>query len=403
MTTAGNIPVSPSSAEGDASFLTAKTPSYWTQVVRDTLSRGGARAGSAWILVLILTAVFAPFLASSWPYLLEMDGKWSSPLLKHLTPQDVDLLVLAGSVVTAAFFCRVSIAKRAIWVGSIQIVTILSSYVLIHPPLTNDWQYYRDLDRSGKLQYKIMAPVPFSANDYQRDLSDTMLKAPSHLHLLGTEANGGDVLSRMIHACRIALAIGVISTGLSIAIGIAVGGLMGYFGGNVDMLGMRLIEIFEAIPTLFLLIIFIAFFGRNLYYMMAIIGLTSWTGDARYIRAEFLRLREQDFVQAAVAGGLPLRSIIFRHLLPNGISPILVTASFGIASAILFESILSFLGIGLIEEPSWGQMLNQSLGVGGDFIWWIAFYPGLAIFLTVFSYNLLGESLRDAMDPKLRR
>jgi peptide/nickel transport system permease protein len=181
-----------------------------------------------------------------------------------------------------------------------------------------------------------------------------------------------------------------------------VGGTMGYFVGRVDILGMRFIEIFEAIPTLFLLICCVSFFGRNLYLMMAIIGFTTWTGDARFIRAEFLRLRKQDFVQAAIAAGLPLRSILFRHLLPNGISPILVTFPFGVASAILYESTLSFLGIGLVEEPSWGQMLNQALGVGGAFVWWIAIFPGLAIFLTVFSYNLLGESLRDALDPKLR-
>jgi peptide/nickel transport system permease protein len=206
----------------------------------------------------------------------------------------------------------------------------------------------------------------------------------------------------MIHACRIALSIGVVSTGISVIIGVTIGGLMGYFAGRLDLFGMRLIEIFEAIPTLFLLITFVAFFGRNLYLIMAIIGITGWTDEARFIRAEFLRLRKQDFVHAAVASGLPLRSILFRHLLPNGISPILVTTSFGIASAILYESVLSFLGIGLVEEPSWGQMLNQARGVGGSFVWWIALYPGLAIFLTVFTYNLLGEALRDALDPKLR-
>jgi peptide/nickel transport system permease protein len=205
----------------------------------------------------------------------------------------------------------------------------------------------------------------------------------------------------MIHACRIAMSIGFISTGIAIMIGIVIGGIMGYFVGWTDLLGMRAIEIFEAIPTLFLLIAIVAFFGRNLYIMMAIIGLTSWTPDARFVRAEFLRLRNQDFVQAAIASGLPLPSILFRHMLPNGISPLIVSASFGIASAILAESTLSFFGLGLIDEPSWGQMLEQSLGVAGTFTWWIAVFPGLAIFLTVFAYNLIGESLRDALDPRL--
>jgi peptide/nickel transport system permease protein len=285
----------------------------------------------------------------------------------------------------------------------IAVIAIPISILLVHPPLTIDWQKYRDLDRQGKIDSKLMAPIPYSANDYERDDPGAPLQAPSRSHWLGTESNGADVASRMIHACRIALFIGLISTGIGVVIGVIIGGLMGYFVGRVDIVGMRLIEIFEAIPPLFLLITFIAFYGRNLYIMMAIIGLTGWTGDARYIRAEFLRLRKQDFVQAAIAAGLPLRSVLFRHLLPNGLSPILVTVPFTVASAILYESILSFLGIGLVEEPSWGQLLNQALGFGGGFVWWIAFFPGLAIFLTVFSYNLVGEALRDALDPRLRK
>jgi peptide/nickel transport system permease protein len=150
------------------------------------------------------------------------------------------------------------------------------------------------------------------------------------------------------------------------------------------------------------LITFVAFFPPNLYLIMAIIGLTTWTGEARFIRAEFLRLRKQDFVQAAIAQGLPLHSVLFRHMLPNGIYPILITSSFGIASAILYESTLSFLGIGLSRDPSWGAMLEQALGAGGTFVWWIALFPGMAIFLTVFGYNLVGEAMRDALDPKLR-
>jgi peptide/nickel transport system permease protein len=137
--------------------------------------------------------------------------------------------------------------------------------------------------------------------------------------------------------------------------------------------------------------------------MMAIIGLVNWTNDARFIRAEFLRLRRQDFVQAAIASGLPRRSIIFRHMLPNGITPVLVNMPFEIAAAILYESTLSFLGLGLVDEPSWGQLLNQARSGGEGLVWWIATTPGLAIFLTVLSYNLIGEAVRDALDPKLRK
>jgi peptide/nickel transport system permease protein len=376
---------------------------YWHQVAHDTFRRTGARIAIVWIALLIFAAVFAPLLANTQPLLVKIDGHWSSPMLQFLSPADVILLILFFAFAIAAlFFRKTTVAHRALALLILLAIIIPVCFLFRHPPLTADWQKYRDLDRAGKIQSKIMAPIPYSPNDYQRDNPDAPLNAPTRQHLMGTETNGGDVLSRMLYACRIALSIGLVSTGIAVIIGVTIGGLMGYFSGRVDLIGMRFIEMFEAIPTLFLLITFVAFFGRNLYIMMAIIGVTTWTVEARFIRAEFLRLRKQDFVHAAVASGLPLRSILFRHLLPNGVSPILVTTTFGIASAILYESVLSFLGLGLVEEPSWGQMLNQYNGIGGGFIWWIALYPGLAIFLTVFSYNLLGEALRDALDPKLR-
>jgi peptide/nickel transport system permease protein len=177
---------------------------------------------------------------------------------------------------------------------------------------------------------------------------------------------------------------------------------MGYFVGIVDLIGMRIVEIFGAIPTIYLLLTFVAVFERNIYLIMFIIGVTGWVDNARFVRAEFLRLRGQDFVQAAIAGGLPLRSILFRHLLPNALAPLLVSVSFGVASAILYESILSFLGLGVpVGDPSWGQLLNQAVNAGGGFYWWLAVFPGLAIFLTVLAYNLVGEAFRDATDPRL--
>jgi peptide/nickel transport system permease protein len=285
------------------------------------------------------------------------------------------------------------------------VIGILAN-LLVEPPKLTIYEQYRQAQQEGSYDWVIRTPIPYSARDYLRDSGDTGLEAPlssaARTHWLGTEANGADLLSRMIHASRIALGIGFIATGIAMFIGIIIGGLMGYFSGWVDMIGMRLVEIFEAVPTLFLLLTFVAFFGRSLYIMMVIIGITSWSGYARYIRAEFLRLRQQDYVQAAVAAGLPLRSILFRHMLPNGIAPILVAASFGVASAILAEAILSFLGLGLVDEPSWGQMLNQAVQ-SSTFYWWMAAFPGGAIFLTVFAYNLIGEALRDAIDPYLKK
>ena len=271
------------------------------------------------------------------------------------------------------------------------------------PPANVVYSQYREAADAGEVDWQVLAPLAFSPNDYQRDrLSaegvDPRLNRPGPRHPMGTDVNGADVLSRMIHATRIALAIGLIATGIALAIGIVVGGLMGYFAGWVDLLGMRLVEIFSAIPVLFLLIMIVAFYGRNLYLMMFIIGLTGWVGYAVFVRAEFLKLRQMDYVQAAHATGVPLWSILFKHMLPNGVTPVLVLASFGIASAILAESTLSFLGLGLVEEPSWGQMLNQARSAGAQ--WGLVVFPGLAIFLTVFAYNLVGEALRDALDPK---
>ncbi len=381
--------------------------SYSAQILTETFSSWRARIGALWIGILVFAAVFGPFLANSHPIALKMDGHWSSPLLQHLSPVDYILLIAFASGLILLFASRLRARIRfliffVIVLLSVPLLFVLSS-VFNFPSKNIVYEQYREWTVDGRIERAFYAPIPYSAGDRLRDQPGRRLKPPNAAHWLGTESNGADVLSRMLHAARIALAIGLIATGIAVIVGIIIGGLMGYYSGKVDLIGMRLIEVFEAIPTLFLLLAFIAFFPRNLYVMMAIIGLTTWTGNARFLRAEFLRLRKQDFVHAAVAMGLPLRSILFRHMLPNGITPVLITASFGIASAILYESTLSFLGLGLVDEPSWGQLLNQSLSVGGTFIWWIAVFPGLAIFLTVFAYNLVGEALRDALDPRLRR
>ena len=233
------------------------------------------------------------------------------------------------------------------------------------------------------------------------DMIDGMAKITpkTRLHLMGTTISGQDLASRMVHGSRIALYIGFISTGIAIAIGIIIGGMLGYFAGWVDLIGLRLVEIFASIPVIMLLIMIVAFYGRSLVLMMVVIGLTGWVGYAYFVRAEFLKLRKMDYVMAARASGTPLHLILFKHMLPNGVAPVLVGASFGIAGGIMTEATLSFLGLGLEDEPSWGQMLNQARQTG-KFAWWLAIFPGLGIFLTVFAYNLIGEALRDVIDPR---
>ncbi len=384
-----------------------RSPSYVQRLLGQVFGRWTARLGLAWIAILVIAAVFAPLLASSHPLLLETaDGTLESPFLEHLAAGDVILfgVFLAGGLILP--WRGGSLRRRlALWIGASAVATGLA-LAFVQPPALTIHSEYRAAEARGEYAWVIRAPIPYSPKDYLRDRGDTGLVAPlgqatEGRHWMGTDKNGADVASRMIHASRIALGIGFVATGIALIIGVIIGGLMGYFAGLVDILGMRLVEIFEAVPVLFLLLTFVAFFGRNIYLMMVIIGITAWPAYARYIRAEFLRLREQEFVQAAIACGLPLRSILFRHMLPNGVAPLLVTASFGVASAILAETTLSFLGVGLVDDPSWGQILNQAVQ-SSDFYWWLAAFPGGAIFLTVFSYNLIGEALRDAIDPHLR-
>ncbi len=388
-----------------ASNRTLQNQSYFKKIFTEVLTHWTARLGFGWIAILVLVAVFAPFLASSHPLLVSQHGQWSSPIMAHLTPADATILAafITGLVL---FFLKIRFLSKLAVLLSVLLISGLISSVAVTPPELTIYEQYRENQSAQQYDWVVYAPIPYSPKDYLRDYGDTGLENPladpDRTHWAGTEENGADVLSRMIHASRIALGIGFVATGIAMLIGIFIGGIMGYFSGVADMIGMRLVEIFEAIPTLFLLLTFVAFFGRSLYIMMIIIGITSWPGYARFVRAEFLRLREQEFVQSAIACGLPLRSILFRHILPNGIAPILVAASFGVASAILAEATLSFLGLGLVDDPSWGQMLNQAVQ-SATFNWWMAAFPGGAIFLTVFAYNLIGETMRDAIDPYVKK
>ncbi len=233
------------------------------------------------------------------------------------------------------------------------------------------------------------------------DVGQSLLP-PGPAHLFGTDDLGRDVLLRMLYGARISLLVGFVAVGISCLIGIFLGSLAGYYGGWVDTLIMRFVDIMLCFPTFFLILAVIAFLDPSIWNIMIVIGLTSWMGVARLIRAEFLSLRQRDFVLAAQALGVSDYRLIFRHILPNAISPVLVSATLGVAGAILTESALSFLGIGVQPPtPSWGNMLivgKQTLGSA----WWLSVFPGLAILITVLGYNLLGEGIRDALDPRLK-
>jgi len=363
------------------------------------------------IVFLFVIAVLAPFLANDKPYVVRIDGELRFPLFANLKPNDYCIFLAAAVAIVQLFLIRRnrrrvdpsvrgSVLARQIFTAVV--VVIVGSVVLqVFVPRRLDATDYKAMVASGRATNAVFAPVPYG---YARTDLKVREQPPSREHWLGTDDVGSDVLCRLIHGSRISLSVGFVAVGISSLIGIFVGALMGYFGGKVDFIGMRFVEIMMAVPTFFLIITIAAFFPRSLFNIMVIIGITSWTGDARFIRAEFFKLRNQDFVQAAQALGLPLRSILFRHMLPNGIAPVLVNATFGIAGAIFIEAALSFLGFGVAPPtPSWGQMLSLGVSTTGRFLWWLTLFPGLSIFLTVFAYNLVGEALRDAIDPRLRK
>ncbi len=230
-----------------------------------------------------------------------------------------------------------------------------------------------------------------------------MLSGPSLEHPFGTDQLGRDVLSRMLYGSRVSLAVGFVSVGIAAAIGVLLGAAAGYHGGAIDALIMRLVDLMLVFPRFFLLLAVLAFLQPSIWTIMAVIGLTGWMGVARLVRAEFLALREREFVVWSQSVGASGFRIIWRHILPNAMAPVLVAMTLGIPAAILMESGLSFLGLG-VQPPyaTWGNILNE----GKDAIelaWWLSLYPGLAILLTVLSYNLLGEGIRDALDPRLRQ
>ncbi|GAB4248904.1 MULTISPECIES: ABC transporter permease [Deferrisoma] len=228
-----------------------------------------------------------------------------------------------------------------------------------------------------------------------------ILEPPSSRHWFGTDELGRDVLSRLLYGAPISLLVGFVAVGIAVAIGTVLGCTAGYYGGWWDSLVMRFVDLMQSIPTFFLILSAIAFLKPSIWLIMVIIGATGWMGVCRLVRAEVLSLKNREFVLAARVQGAGDARILFRHLLPNAMVPVLVSATLGIAGAILVESSLSFLGLGVQPpQPSWGNMLAQARDnlEGG---WWVTVFPGMAIFLTVLGYNLLGEGLRDALDPKI--
>lgn len=227
------------------------------------------------------------------------------------------------------------------------------------------------------------------------------LQPPSLRHLMGTDNFGRDVFSRIIYGSRITLLVGFAAASITISVGVILGALAGYFGGLIENIIMRITELFMVIPTFFLILLIVAVFGGSIWNVIIIIGITTWPGTARVIRASFLSLKEKEFVEAAKLAGVGDFRIIFRHIIPNAMGPVIVLTSLRVASSILAEAGLSFLGLGDINHVTWGQLLYKAQ-LYMRISWWSAVFPGLMIFLAVLSFNLIGDGLTDALNPRLK-
>jgi peptide/nickel transport system permease protein len=362
--------------------------------------REAVRSGSVAELQQVSDAIAATFT----PEHVTLEQKLYWPVLSSLGVSDIFFLSLACMIILLILFRRTLPASiRGSWRAQFLLIALpplLLAGLWSRRPTVFDMMDYKQQLFDGEIEetFAKFPPIPYGINEAHLEIK---FQKPSAEHWLGTDGNGRDLLTRMIWGARISLSVGFVAVAIYVLIGILVGTLAGYFRGWVDMTLSRAIEIMICFPAFFLILAVLAFLQPSMWNIMVVIGITGWTTEARLVRGEFLRLANQEFVLAAKGLGVSDARIIFRHVLPNGLAPLLVSASFGIASAILIESALSFLGFGIsIPVPSWGGILNEARESFS--YWWITIFPGLAIFSTVTAYNLIGEGIRDAIDPRLK-
>jgi peptide/nickel transport system permease protein len=338
----------------EASVETSESGGLWSDVWRRFKHNPVALAGFCVVCGLAVMALFADFIANDKPYYTQYQGKSYFPIVKSY---------LVG-------------LKLGQWPAELLNVE------------------FKKLEGAKS----IFPPIPYRATNI--NLLEP-LEPPSRRHWFGTDKLGRDVMAGMIHGSRVSLSIGFVAVGIAVVIGVILGAIAGYFGAWIDLVISRLFEVMLSIPTFFLLITIAALLPPSIFLTMLIIGATSWVGIARFTRNEFLRIRNMDYVTSAIALGVTDRKVMFKHILPNALAPVIVSVVLGIAGAILVESSLSFLGIGVPAElVTWGSILHEASTT--TYAWWLAVFPGLAIFITVLSYYLVGEGLREVLDPRLR-
>jgi len=379
----------------------------------------GKNPVAVWALVLIVllfvVAAAAPLLANDKPLIFARGGRITLPAFNDIIRPERLIDIVFNAILVVALLApfvllvfsalarclrwgrREARAARRWALSAVAVCTLAALPYGYHRRRLDSTPYGELIGQPGVAALR--TPVPH--HPYANNLG-LELNPPSRTHWLGTDETGRDVLSRIIHGTRISLSVGFVAVGIALVIGVTIGAFAGFFRGWVDILIMRFIEVMMCFPTFFLIITIIAFLPRSIFTIMVVIGATGWMGAARIIRGEFLKLRNQEFVVAAEALGVRGWRIIFRHMLPNAMAPVLVSATFGVAGAILTEAALSFLGFGVaVPTASWGEILQEAQR-NVTAAWWLVTFPGAMVFLTVTGYNLVGEGVRDALDPRLR-
>jgi peptide/nickel transport system permease protein len=364
------VPTVPPLVDEQEQPLSAKSRGFWAEAWLRFRLRKLAMTALLFVGLLTLVAILAPAIVGTKPLICKFKGKIYFPAMGYFASSwENPYLRTEVRLIYAKYLKEKDPNSWAIW------------------PLV----YQDPFRRVRKDEWDNRPGNPSGADG-----------SPSLLNLFGTTDTGFDVFAIMVHGTRTALLVGFVSMGIAGFIGIVLGSLAGYFRGPVDSIISRLIEVVLCIPTLVLILALMSVLERpTIWYTMAVIGCTQWTSIARLARAEFFKLRESEFVMSARALGVRPMRIIFRHILPNALAPVLVPITFGIAGAILLESALSYLGFGPPPpNPDWGDLLSQ--GRANMQMWWLILFPGLAIFFTVLAYNLIGEGLQEATDPRLR-
>ncbi|HPO91021.1 MAG TPA: ABC transporter permease [Victivallales bacterium] len=355
------------------------------------------------VAIFFFFAIFAPLLANNKPFVYISETEFSFPFLRFIFAPDTNekLVEKTFNFILITFLPIFTIfktkSKNIKSLLALFIILIIFPFIFVNTKL--DRTNWRERTKTEKA-FAIFAPIPYSPFESIA----TPYEKPSKKHILGTDQIGRDVAARMLYGARVSLAVGVSATALTILIGVCIGLISGYFGGKIDLIVMRVVEIIICFPTFLLLLILMSIlmdkkFEQSILVVISIIGLTSWTGLSRIVRGEVLQQRQMPYIRACECLALPVWRILFIHLLPNVAGPIFVSFTFGIAGAILAESGLSFLGFG-IQPPtaSWGELLRQAF-IDPKTYWHLTLWPGIAIFAAVLSFNFIGEGLRKIITP----